>query len=504
MVNNPAFTLIKIITAMFYLQRSDLDSLTYLAELKEYTAGIKIEKNNLGIGSEEAIIDSLKYTADWMFGAGDALIPLDILIQRLKVNVHGDHVYLTSITETLRDDISKADASKNVVTVIGELRHSFKHQRLKESIQKANRELNFGQIRDPQQYIKNLITDLETFTGSASGEAPGFIGVLDFSVEDQLVEVLEKTTEAFSAEGVLKIGIDGFDKATGIGGIRRGECVNFGALTHNYKSGMLMDACLGIPMFNDPWMIDPDKKPLILRISLENTLEQDIANLYCKLHEIKHQERIPIAEINIREAAHALMQHFGQRGYHFVIEHHDPNNTTPYDLFQVVNKYLQKGYEIHVLCVDYLTQIFHNVAGDREDSKIQKLYDMTRNFTYTKAITLLTAHQLSTEAQDYARNNPAQGLARKFSTGGWYMSCKSLHTKLDLEFILHIVEHRDGKKYLSFHRGKHRNGQHTPDLHKGGYYEFQEFGGIPFDGGPGGVSKVLRKLPSVIGEGDEW
>lgn len=112
----------------------------------------------------------------------------------------------------------------------------------------------------------------------------------------------------------------------------------------------------------------------------------------------------------------------------------------------------------------------------------------------TKGITFLTAHQLSTEAQNLSKDSPVT-FTKKVCTGGWYANCRSLHQKLDLEFVCHIVNHIDGNKYLMASRGKNRYSATTPIVDQHFVYKFQEFGGIVPDSGSDDMS--LRKLPAV-------
>jgi hypothetical protein len=250
-------------------------------------------------------------------------------------------------------------------------------------------------------------------------------------------------------------------------------------------------------------MWDDTKRPLILRVSFENTIDQDIIILYKKLYEMKHNKRCEISDINTKDAIAELKEHFQQNGYTFEMAHYDPANFCVYDLFDLLNKYIEYGFEIHAVMCDYLSQIANNTFADRLDIKIQKTYELVRIFCYPKGITFFTAHQLSTEAQNESKQGSAT-FTKKVCQGGWYMDCRSLHTKLDLEIIMHIHYHIDGNSYLMFSRGKHRGGESTPMLHRHFMYRFEEFGGVIPD--YGSDSKALYSLPKVLTNDDavDW
>ena len=509
-MTNDILTLIKIITALYFNSKSTEPASHLVEEAQRVMSTIEVEgRGNLVLGSEEGIIEALQYTAEWMLSVEtlESGFDREAIITRLKVNLAGENDYLPIITESLIADVDATTARVKADTILTEIRHQEKKNDLRKAIAKANRDLNFESKHiNPRDFVRGLMDKLEGLGVSGEGEHIGHVGRVDFTDPESVAEILQKGVENASIEGVLKTGLLALDKSTGIGGLPRGSLINFGGLTHHYKTGILSDLALNIPMFNDPHMWDPKKIPMVLRISFENTPEQDITFFYKKLHELKHGKKIDKADINVLEAAKEIAEHFGQRGYEFHMESFDPNNFDVYDLFDIIKKYENLGYEIHLISCDYLSLIAHNTIGDRMDYKIQKTFEMTRNFCFPKGITFATACQLSTQAQELAREGTAT-FTRKVNTGGWYMDCRSLHTKLDLEYVIHIHKHVDGDKYLMFGQGKNRSSSDVPEKHKHFMYKFQPIGGIVPDGDKeDDGSTYYHKLPSVIdaGEADMW
>ncbi len=501
-VSNNILILLKSISALYFENMANDDGVGVIEEINELVKGLKIS-NSTGLGSEGLAEESLMETVKWMIGSlqGDKVkFTRDNIMQRLMVNLHCDNEYVEIAKKYLKIDTTPEEARAKVSEIMSELRYEKRREKIKNLIKDANSRLNFKKdIVDVSGYVQNLMSELEEINTKKEGEISGFIGRINFLKSKEIEEVLTKTAESYNVAGVLNTGFQGLNKSTGVGGLRRGEFVNFGATTHNYKSGMLIDLALNIPAYNDPWMWDEKKKPLVLRISFENTIAQDIGIMYKKLHEIKYQEECKLAEINTAKAAKELTKNFSQKGYHFSLETFDPNNFCIFDLFDVINKYILNGFEIHLISCDYLSQISHNTLGDRIDSRITKTYEMARNFCYPKGITFCTGHQLSTEAATVQRDNTSN-FTKKVSTGGWYMDCKSLHTKLDLEYILGIHKHITGEKFLCVSRGKHRGGESTPDKHCHFFRKFEQFGGIVPDIGMD--DKTLYKLPELLGVDD--
>ena len=131
---------------------------------------------------------------------------------------------------------------------------------------------------------------LSKLTAPTEGEKTGFVGRLGTDNASIMTEILEKAKEVNSTVGVLRTGLVGLNRSCGIGGFRRGELINFGALTHHYKTGMLNDVIRTVPLYNKPFMWDEKKKPAVLRISFENKLEQDLPIIYRSLSSKKPEK----------------------------------------------------------------------------------------------------------------------------------------------------------------------------------------------------------------------
>ncbi len=495
-MENNILQLIKIITALYFNDKAEDDNPNIYDEIQNILKNIKVDPRVLSsLGNDDAVIESLRYTAEWMIYSKCNFNRLDLL-QRLSVNLQSDNDYIAIAKSYLDPEITSIDARKRANGIMQELRYEEKRNKLKAAIAKANAQLNFGSdYIEITPYINNLMTELGELHSSTNNETQGLLGKVNFTDDEDIENALTKGISLVDETGVLNTGFIGLNKACGGSGIPRGFLVNFGALTHCYKSGILIDLCLNIPVYNDPWMWDDTKKPMIMRISFENTIEQDVIILYKKLYEIKYKKRWAAGDVNIADAKNELKAHFQQRGYTFEMLHYDTANFCIYDLFDVLNKYIDYGFEIHAVMCDYLSQIAHHTFGDRLDSKIQRTSDMTRLFCYPKGITFITAHQLSTAAQEESKKNSVN-FTKLVCTGGWYMDCKSLHTKLDLEFVMHIHKHIDGNDYLMFSRGKHRGGENTPQSHRHFIYQFQDLGGIMPD--YGSEPMVLYSLPKVM------
>lgn len=336
---------------------------------------------------------------------------------------------------------------------------------------------------------KTLLTELNDslmpYVSGATAEYnieshPSIVGNVDFSVDNSVSDVFKSAQEELDVSGVIKTPYQGFNRMMGNhGGFLRGETAVITALTHNYKSGLCLDVFAFTPTVNKPYMRDPSKKPLNLRLTLENKLQQDFAHMYTKMYETEFKVKSDIREISIDEATAYLMERLRRNGYESRIVHIDPTDFTYADLFKLIEHYEEQGFEIHIITVDYLNMMSKaGCSNGAAGEDVRDLFRRARNFFLRRGIALVTPHQFSTEGRKIQRSDP-RDFVKEVSGKGYYDSCSRLEQELDLEISLHIVKHND-EQYLTAMRGKHR-GVVTPPRDLYCVYKFEEIGGIPVD-----------------------
>ena len=469
------YRLLKLIEGLFYSNQLDSNEKKhYKDELKEHLNRVNTEEyRSVGnLNNEGAYVTGLLLTANWLFDTEDEVRSKD-LINKLKIYFIGNPDYLYNIENILEDDVDPEEAIKRILNILRDITYEQHREELKELINKSYKKMMYGEnVLDMKHFVTTVLGQLEEFRTKIEEKTLSGINMQDIN---QVSELIAQSILLDKQEGRLNTGFQGLNFLIG-GGIPRGYFVNIAALTGCYKSGMLVDLSLNIPHYNKPFLENPEKKPLILRISFENSFTQDINIIYKKLHELRFQENVDPMTIDPRQAAQTIYDYTTSNGYHFFMENHDPNSFSIYDLFSLLQKYMESGYEIHAVLCDYLSLIADHTPGDRKDSRISKTFEMARNFCHPRHITFITAHQLSTEAQNMARMG-YYDFSRRVSSGGWYQDCKSLHTKLDLELTQHIVK-IDDHSYLTMSRGKYRDKPAIRESDNFIVYRFEPIGGI--------------------------
>lgn len=492
MGDNAHLVLIRCITAVYLahaIKKYQDKTHRLVGEVLEH---IELPTVSLGDYSTGTVAKNLLHTLTWMVGRDlDTVFdPTDLLI-RVRQDTRENTALAADVETALEGADNPGRAEMRIQNILNELQFGIREQRVKTIIRQASRAFskNDGSL-DIDSLLSDTMSELENHRGSGEqGNKKGFVGRLSTESTDDMVDVFKRAQENLTEDGMLRTGLVGLNRALGGYGLGRGWLCNFSALTHHYKSGILLDLSRQIPLYNDPHLWDQRKIPLVLRISFENKPEQDMPILYRALIEQETGEKIDESEIDPKQASEYVIKRLQAKGYRFALECYDPNHFTPYDLLDILMDYEERGYEVHLLVIDYLELIAKTKNGkDRLDEAINEAFQLVRNHCYHRGITVATGHQLSTQALEISREAPIN-FASMICNGGYHRNTKSLTTKLDLDVTMHIVKHGEAK-YLTFARGKHRGGERTPAKHLNFAYKFQPVGGICDD--------IHKDIPDVI------
>lgn len=334
---------------------------------------------------------------------------------------------------------------------------------------------------------------------------PAEMGSVDFGDVEAVEEFFEAAKSMLSADGAFKTGWKDFNDMLGtLGAFRRGEFCVGGGLQHNFKTGLAMCLLAHICLFNKPFMRDRNKKPLILFVTLENEISDNLLWLYQYIRENETGEKVEVASIDKKEAALYVSSRLEENGFNLKMIRFDPTEFTVGGFTNYLDGLQAQGYEIQWLTVDYLNMLSKagldaKVAGD----DIRLLFRRVRNYTAPRGITFWSPHQLGSDALMLMREN-ASDFVKVVANKGYWDGCKRLGQEPDFELFHHIVRVK-GRAYLTIQRGKHRNTV-TAEEAQHVILPFSNIGTIPWD-----IDKNerigLKVLPgSIIGgaEDEAW
>lgn len=430
-------------------------------------------------------------------------IAKEVVIQSLSLILENDSKLLNIIKESIDSEHDDASNKRIITSMIKMLNNYYKEHVAIDILNKATYDLKFnrGKINNFSDYLKTTISSLEPLTSLISTlKDPAVVNEIDFDNPESVTTVFEEVKSLNNNSGVYKLGWQDINKMTQ-GGIRRGECVGIEALQHKYKTGFSLTAFMQIALENSPIVTKEEaetgKKPLLIRISFEDNLTNNLQFMYQYL---KASEGTPInqkdfGELSAEDMSAYILARLTATGFKIKMRRVDPSQWTYSSLINYILELEAQGYAVHVLMCDYLLKMPTTgctqgpVGVDKRD-----MVRRVRNFCSARNISFISPFQLSTEAKQLIRNGvPEHQFVNEIAEKGYTDGCKTIDQELDLEIYIHIFNYKR-RKYLSVRRGKHRLSTVIADEDKYVIYRFPGLN-IPILGDLHIENTGMKKLP---------
>jgi len=390
-------------------------------------------------------------------------IPKEFVLEHLGVILENDNKLFTTIKDNLEPDYDDANNKRVITAIVKYLNNFYKEHQAIELVSKMSYDLKFNRnkINNFSEYLKNMIAQLEPLTNTTSTlKDPALVNEVDFENLEEISTVFEEVKGQNNNKFIYKTGWQALNRMTQ-GGIRRGEFVTVGALQHKYKTGFTLSLFMQIATNNIPVMYEDekDKKPLLLRISFEDSLTNNMQFMYqyLKAHDGVIIKKNDFEHIETEEMSKYIVSKLTKNGFHIKMMRVDPSQWTYSNVMNKVMELEANGYSIHVLMLDYVTLLpttgcIQGPMGSDKKDLIRRI----RNFCAGRRITFITPLQLSSEAKMLLRHGvPDVDFLNVISDKDYYDGCKTLSQDIDLELYIHLFTHKR-QNYLAVRRGKHR------------------------------------------------
>jgi hypothetical protein len=329
--------------------------------------------------------------------------------------------------------------------------------------------------------INTMIAELEPFQVVGQERDSAIIDEVDISDKESINRVYASIKEENEGGGGFITGFQGINKMIG-GKFRLGEQWGLYGLQHNYKTGFSLTIFKQICMYNTPVLKDPKKKPLLLRISFEDSLVLNFQYLYKNMWENetgKVLSKKDLAEMDIGVMTEYVTNKLSATGFHVKLLFVNPSDWTYKDICNLVLKYEAEGYEVQMVMVDYLTKISKEVCTQGATGQdVRNLFERIKAFMASKGILFITPHQLSTEAKGLMRDG-YNDFVKRLPGGGYTADSKQIDQVIDGELFFHI-ERLKGKNeaYFTVQGGKLRRIEQVDEDDKYRVYKFVRKGVI--------------------------
>jgi hypothetical protein len=422
---------------------------------------IAVPEIGMGINTERDMTLALKETVmDMCRNSYDHEYDKPLLLQRLRLNTSGDDKFYDILATGMENDLPVDKLLKTIVSLQRSINNHFTDQRIGDVLTKASFQFKHhkDKIKDSGSFLADLISQLEPLQAGNGKKDPGVMTDIDIGDDGAMQGVFQEVRANADGTGIMRTGWKWLNRMWN-GGIRRGEYCLLAALEHKYKTGFSLSVFKQIAIYNTPYMFDPKKKPLLLRISTEDDLVLNLQFLYQNLKYNETRKPVYIKDISVAEMSAYVKSKMQINGYHVRMIRVDPSQWTHK---HIVNKVLQleaQGYEIHLLMMDYLDMIPTTGCDNSGPTGTDKrdMLRRIRTFCGQKRIAFFSPHQLNTRAKEKLQNGmPEENFVKEVSEKGMFSGCGQLGQDLDLETTIHKFRHNK-ETIFAAQVGKHRN-----------------------------------------------
>ena len=481
---NDLLLLVKSITLMYRESLLNMEEDSTKDLVRKVIEAIKTPEVSIGITKDLEIINALKATATEMVNHDKShKYQKDILLQQLQVNCGADESTYESLQSGIEPEMTEDENKLTVINIRSAIATHFKHGKIEEVLSKRFSEFKFkrSSIKNINKWINTMIAELEPFQVVGQERDSAIIDEVDISDKESINRVYASIKEENEGGGGFITGFQGINKMIG-GKFRLGEQWGLYGLQHNYKTGFSLTIFKQICMYNTPTLKDPKKKPLLLRISFEDSLVLNFQYLYKNMWENetgKVLSKKDLAEMDIGVMTEYVTNKLSATGFHVKLLFVNPSDWTYKDICNLVLKYEAEGYEVQMVMVDYLTKISkEGCTQGATGQDVRNLFERIKAFMASKGILFITPHQLSTEAKGLMRDG-YNDFVKRLPGGGYTADSKQIDQVIDGELFFHI-ERLKGKNeaYFTVQGGKLRRIEQVDEDDKYRVYKFVRKGVI--------------------------
>lgn len=272
----------------------------------------------------------------------------------------------------------------------------------------------------------------------------------------------------------IKFGLQGLNRMMGPAkSVSYGESLVFAARSHHYKSGILSDVTRWICTYNKP----PDtggKIPVVLFISLENEIAENLIDLYKKLF-INTYHKSP-AGLKDDEIIEFVNRKLSANGFRLMMFRRMGESFSFREYVELVEKIEKNNCKVVATILDYVT-LCHRCREDaqyNDPKQLQLMFARFKDFCAHRDMLFCTGLQLETEASKLAASGQTN-IVKKYNESH-LSDCKSLKKECDILVFMEIEHNHRGIPWLTMKIDKHRYVHDTPPDDK--YCAYQYLGDL--------------------------
>ncbi len=455
----------------------------------------------LGNGDRDALSALHRVSANYVNDYKSIPDDRALVVQEVRTACGTDHYLIDSFLDIINAHTDADNPKLAYEEMVREMVNTFHNlisvEKVKVEAKHFYTDITFHSVSSEQisqaieKHKRNIDQIAFGVTGTGvRGRAMRRISITDDS--DSAITAFEEFMTKENKEDWLKTGWQGLNDALSGRYFRRGEIMVHYGQPNMYKTGFSLSLLRQFSMYNIPKTAE-GKKPLLLRVVLENDIINDFMVLYRWFYENHHKVHLDIRTVVPETAAKAITAQFRANGWYLEILKYQASHFSMTDLENLILEYESSGYEIVGLNLDALYMMNREgMERTTAGSDLLMMYRKFRELCERHYIFGWTPHQLDTTSKTLRRERDDESqLVVEMGKGGYSNECKRIEQEVDIELYHHIVA-SGGRSFLTFYKGKDRNGLPISAAKRYWAYEMHLIGTIPDD--VNGPSLALKSL----------
>ena len=311
------------------------------------------------------------------------------------------------------DDIDCSDYAKDIIESIDEMKIS--HEESKYLIRKIDDTLEFGYTIAIKDVIKQIINQIE------DGDFKSYKMVQDdlYDIATAIINI-KRNTVSLGADQTFSLQADQFDIVIDdamqklkdrnrifITGMQRLNTIlspgymskrlyTYLAFPGKGKSTILLKSALDIRKYNKEIRPkDPDKRPAVLFLTLENDISETIERIYNMTVDSDDIRNYSAKQIKKKLKNEGHLKLTDDDNIDIIIKEYKNREIDTNDLYGIINDLSDEGVEVITLIIDYMKRIRPAERASDEKTELKNISNELKEVAKFFDIPVITAQQLN-------------------------------------------------------------------------------------------------------------
>lgn len=312
----------------------------------------------------------------------------------------------------------------------------------------------YKQVQDDLHKIAIKVIAIKRGTSST-------ISGKEFSLEDDIIDqALEDTLSVLNDRNrIFQTGIKRWNTILGPGYLGKKLYVYL-AFPGGGKSTILLKSALDIKRYNHGIKTrDPDKRPAVLLLTLENDIPETVERIYNMSVDSDDIRNYTAKQIKKKLREDGDLKLTEKNNINIIIKEYKNREIDTDDLYSIINDYDDDGIEIVALIVDYVKRIRPAEKGSSEKEELKNITNELKEVAKFYNIPVITAQQLNRAgaavvdaALQAKKEDITRLVGRDAVAGAWEI----IENADFVAIINHETKSDTGELYLTFKMLKRR------------------------------------------------